>query len=492
MDPSPAVVTYPVGSPLTETAVPDEASAVKRDVFGVPIRLAALLGVIALFAPMLLYSAFIHHCSVAEMLTMNDVPSIVEGYHKVPDIGHAFVRYWTAPWIQYSIYCFRPVSGFLYWLETDIGFKHGFIWDAWFGYGLYAVSVWLCSLITYRFTRSPLLTVVGAVFAVGIRLYNGGQPDMWLAWYPIHQDLLMMVFILAAVVSFDHWLETESKTSLAITWVAFAVGCLTKEYLFAFPFMAATMAMLRPRSSTLSKRDAVVQVALFVATVLVLIVVRHIMYVHPRDPHFRKAVILHKPLMFMYSEIGLTVLTGDYGIVTLAAVTMLEAGVLLMLRHRGVRFNMLTRYAVVLPICLGLFALTQWLAAGSALISLFRMLEVGRSVDEYVTACCLIYTMILAWKYRRASWVSTVWMLVFFSYLPVISFIGWHYTMPGALFRSIYWPIIFQAAMVDVSGGMAKLPEPIRAGWDKLYAAVGGPKLAAESGAGMAGQVTAA
>jgi hypothetical protein len=413
------------------------------------------------------------------MKTMNDVPSIIVGYAKVPDIGHAFLRYWHAPWIQEDIFCFRPVAGFQYWLETYVGLHYGFIVNAWFGYLLLVTIIWLCSLVTYRLTSSPLLAVIGCLFGVCSRFYNDGQPGYFLAWYPIHQDLLMMVALMTALVAFDHWLTSASRASLGIMWLAFAFGCLTKEHVFAFPFMAASLAAVRPLGGGVTKRSAFVQVALTTLFVAGLVAVRHIMYTAPRDPHFRAGVIFHKPLMFMYHEIGLEVLTGDGGVFALAVVLAAALWVGLYLRRHRIN-SLVIRYGVVLPCVLAVGGISQWLVTGSPIMTVFRLMEVSRTGTEMVDCLALLYTIVLVIKYRRVSGVSRAWLLLFFSYLPVISFIGWHYTMPAALFRSIYWPIIGQAAIVDLRGAMQHLPQGLVAAWHRLAEATNSAGFIAE------------
>jgi hypothetical protein len=307
---------------------------------GVPLRLAGWLAILIVPLSFALNYQFLFHCRYAEMMTMNDVSSIMVGYHRVPDFAHALMAYWHAPWIQEGINCFRPISGVQYWVETYVGLHWGFLWDAWIGgYALFAISAWLCAMIAYRLTGSVLLTIFAAVMACGVRFYNCAQPPLWLAWYPMHQDLLMVVFILGAVLAFDYWLASGFWPALAATWCLFVLGCLTKEYVYAFPFMAVSLAVYRPAGRALTRSSRLLQPSLFSNFVALLLLVRMHMYAVPRDPHFREQVILHKPAMFMYSKLALDTITANWGPIILAVflVVVWEALCCLSRRHRPAR-----------------------------------------------------------------------------------------------------------------------------------------------------------
>ena len=405
---------------------------------------------------------FLTHCRYSEMIMMNDVKSIVAGYHRTPSLAGALTAYWPSgvvfgaqartashgkypiaiehkPWIQEDIYCFRPVSGLQYWVETWIGLNHGFLWNAWiFGLGLFALSSWLCGLIVYRFTQSDLLALMGVVMACGVRFYNACQPDYWLAWYPMHQDLLMAVFLLGAVLTFDTWLGSGRRGTLALTWALFILGCLTKEHAFAFPFMAVSLALTRPAARGPRRAPALVQGALFTGFVGLLVVIRKLMYVVPRDPHFRAAVIFHKPGMFMYSSLAIDLITRTLLPPLLAVVLVGFAIAVWKLRPRAV---------FAIPALLAGLCAASLIATGSVAIGLWEVIDTPVTLNKIVTDSALVSTILLAVVCWRRHAVAASWLLLFWSYLPVISFIGWHYAFPGGLFRAIYWPVMLQAAL---------------------------------------------
>lgn len=427
---------------------------------GVPAQVALWLALLIPPVAFLLNYAFVFHCHYSEIMRMNDVPDIMKGYHRVPTLAAALTAYWHAPWIQKPIYCFRPISGFQYWVETYVGLHFGFLWDAWIGgFALFAISVWLCAMIAYRFTGSASLTVFAALMACWVRSYNVCQPNMWLAWYPMHQDLLMMVFILGAVLSFDAWISNGSRGALIATWVLFVLGCLTKEYLYAFPFMAASLILVRPAYSWGVRKARLLQPALFALFVLGLLILRKTMYAHPRNPNFRKDVILHKPFMFMYNNLASDVIIANWAPVIFAAVLVAVVCGVFYVRRRQLSLGWLGRrpYVIVAAVIALLFVLLQ-VACGSFAVPVVQLFTIQIMQMKCATNVALLASILVTIRNWNRGAMAAAWLLLFWSYLPVISFIGWHYTFPGGLFRSFFWAVWAQAFAGQLLADFPRIP----------------------------------
>ncbi|MDR3710605.1 MAG: hypothetical protein P4L33_20075 [Capsulimonadaceae bacterium] len=434
---------------LTDDPLGTPDATVRRTFCGVPLPLCSVLAVLSAILSFAFNHQFISHCRFSEIFAMNDVQSIVAGYHRSPALAQALTAYWHAPWIQSDIHVLRPVSGFQYWLETYVGLHAGFIWDAWLGYVLFVVCVWLCGMIAYRFTDSVPLAVGGVVMAAGVKFYNACQPDLWLAWYPMHQDLLMMVFLLGTILAFDYWLTTGRSGVLGTMWALFVIGCLTKENVFAFPFVATSLTLTRAGGSGARRKPALIHSALTALFVFALLVIRRLMYAQPREPHFRRAVLLHKPAMFMYSNLAIDVITYNFFPVLLGALIVGLAWGAWHVRQRRIDLGVWGRIFFVTPAVIGLVLLVAWITTGSADVALWQLVDTSIERDKVVLDVMLLSTIALVvvnWK-RHA--VAAAWLLLFWSYLPVISFIGWHYAFPGGLFRAIYWPVLAQAALAN-------------------------------------------
>jgi len=59
----------------------------------------------------------------------------------------------------------------------------------------------------------------------------------------------------------------------------------------------------------------------------------------------------------------------------------------------------------------------------------------------------------LVWKYRRQEPTLAALVILMAIYLPIFTYLGWHYTLTGAFIRgAIWWPIVFKLALCDARG----------------------------------------
>ena len=399
---------------------------------------------------------FTTHLRYRTIVKMNDVNEIIAGYHRSPTISIAFHTYLSKPWIQINTYCFRPIAGCQYWVETYIGLHYGFLWDALFGFALYVCCCVLAGLIAYRLTQSKLASLISAALCCFCRLYNAGSPDYWLAWYPVHQDILMIASLLGAVYAFDVWFERQTMGLLLAAWACFLFGSLTKEYVYVFPLYMGVIALFRPAATWQRRLSAIQQSVLALGVVGGLMTYRQCLFVHPRDPHFfRAGVVLHKPLLFMYNVFGRRLIAHDSWFVGLSLIVtaLIGLGIFLHARRSRVRLGLLGKPYIWAPITIALIAGYFWLTLGSPLTGfwfIFDESETARS-DLFAMAC-LLYTMALVVKYWRLPGTIPAYLFLFLSYLPVISYTGWHYTLPGAIMRGPYWGVLSQLFWRDTAG----------------------------------------
>lgn len=397
---------------------------------------------------------FVQHRGLIEILHMNDVWEIMAGYHRTGTLPHAFVTFLSKPWIQASVLCFRPVSGCQYWIETWIGLHFGFIYDAFLAYFLTVGCAVMIALLAYRLTGSKWCMLLSAVLGCVYRFYNASHPDYWLIWYPVHQDILMMDFLFGAALAFDTWFEKRTRAPLAAAWICFVLGCLTKEYDYILPAFFTVICLFRPAPNMRARLTGLVQAGISYAVVFALMAYRKYLFVHPRDPHWMNIYVLErKPPLFMYNAIGRNMIAHNYWFVGFAALLVAMLGFPFLARYRGIKLGVFAKLYVWLPMVVGIISVYFWITVGSPAIGFWYVCDTDpdKRID-LITIMCLMYTMILIVKYRRLPGTITAYLFVALSYMPVISYTGWHYALPGAMVRAVYWGVMLQLVWIDTAG----------------------------------------
>ena len=221
-----------------------------------------------------------------------DVKYIMQGYRLTPNLLHDGLRWWHGPWIEQGVDAYRPLASYLLWIECWIGVRHGYVWVGWIGVALFVLDCWLAAMVSLRLLRSWRCALLTAVLAPAITVWNWGgqQPRYWLIWFPGHQDLLMIAFLLGALIDFHAWMLTSSRRDLARAWILFALGALTKEFDYVFPLFALALTLIPTLTRTLgmpnvvSRMAALRQVALMAALPSLMMVFRHFVLPHPYNP----------------------------------------------------------------------------------------------------------------------------------------------------------------------------------------------------------------
>lgn len=402
---------------------------------------------------------FVSKCTEVDVRAMNDVGGILTGFAQTPNLLIDGVKWWHGPWIQDGIQTLRPVSSYLLWIESFVGLKWGFFWVGCIGMMLLIANCLIGAALAWRFTRSKFCTAFSAALAPTLWVWNfgGAQPDYWLAWYPVHQDLWMIGCLLGALLSFDVWIESGQPKYLGATWACFIIGALSKEFVYIFPVMAALLSMRQRQVRTITPRVALRQAALMLGLSIGLYCYRTIVLSNAYNPPRLKRVhFLRKPFLYWFGPLYGYVLSDQSWFPGLGLLLLGLSGALLRLLRT--QCDWLQRRFAWLLVALGV----------GGVIALYCQF-VGPSLEEVfwhffepehmllrlsflAQAIALFYTLHLIWKYRHTEPSLVAWALMAVSYVPVFTYLGWHYTLAGAFLRAaIYWPLVLKLVWRDLS-----------------------------------------
>lgn len=397
----------------------------------------------------------------------NDVASIVDGFRRTPHFWSDFGRWWHGPWIQSGIQVFRPVSSMMLWWECAIGLSHGFGVIAWWGVFLFFVASGLSVCIAWRVTRSWVSAGVAATLLPVLRFWNwaGTTPDSWVAWMPVHHDLLMIIGLLSAFLAFDWWLESGDRRALFLCWAAFIVGALSKEYVYIFPLIALIWGLSVPdsqRKRAVSRVQMSRAVGLMFAFTVALFVYRWAVLPDPYNPPRLKWVhILRRPFLYWFGPFYAYILTGIWWPVAQAITTLILIGVWLRAWKNKTRpWPTWPTFAAIAATLLLPF-MVSWPLGSSPAEAFWYFVDTSglNRIEQLVAMIFTAWTLWLVFKYRRQTPAVAALLILMAIYLPVFTYLGWHYTLTGAFIRgAIWWPVIVSLAMRDIAGWLpAKL-----------------------------------
>jgi len=75
-----------------------------------------------------------------------------------------------------------------------------------------------------------------------------------------------------------------------------------------------------------------------------------------------------------------------------------------------------------------------------------------------VQMICTLYILLLLWKYRGQKPTLAMFLIFLLVYIPVFTYLGWHYCIAGWFVRSaLYWPLVAHLAWLDTRGLRASL-----------------------------------
>ncbi|MEO6907107.1 MAG: hypothetical protein ABI210_04380 [Abditibacteriaceae bacterium] len=417
----------------------------------------SLLTIIAAVLCFFWNRAFLDWVSLPKILVMHDVPAILQGYEKVHRLFPGSGAWWTGTWIQEGIHAYRPLASYLYWIESAIGLHWGFIWVGWIGVMLLVLNALLSGALAWRLTKWKPAVLLAVVLAVALRFFNwaGATPDYWLAWYPVHQELLMNALLIGAIIAFDTWYENAQNRYLFLAWFCFVAGALTKEHVYIFPAFAIAIALLRRRGAVIKLPQALFQCGLMSAAILALWIYRANVIIDPRNPHLRLISLIRKPFLYCFYPFYKPVCSGEFWYCGLALLLFVLAGVLLRWRHSRWRNLLQKPFAlhVVGTACLLVIALYCALTFGvsDAFWFFFDPKQSYFRLIELSTMLATIYSLWLLWKYRKQEPTMAALAFMMLAYLPVITYLGWHYTVAAWFIRCAYWGVILKCVWLDLS-----------------------------------------
>ena len=414
------------------------------------------LAVVALVAALALrwngnFAAF---CTLPRILEMNDVAGILAGYRATPHLLSDGLQWWHGSMMQVGIPAFRPLTSYLYWIQTWVGLHWGFTWVAWFGYGMLVITCLLSVALAWRLTGSRLCALLAAVLAPAISYFNY-QPSYWLAWYPMHYDIIMSALLMGALLCFDLWHERAETRYLVWSWVLFVAGCLTKEHVYIFPVFALAVVAFRRSNSTVARQSALLQAGLMLMVAVALCYYRSVVIVDPRTPTLKAVHLIKKPFLYLYFPFYKPVLSGLYWFPGLALLLFLLGGALIRLR-RSERAEWLQKPFAAVGIAFvtgAIVCIYLMLTAPSLPEAFWYLFEPDmqlKAVGELLAMIFTLYTIHLLWKYRNQEPTLATWSFFVLPYVPVVSYLGWHYTIMGWFLRCVYWPVVAKLVWIDL------------------------------------------
>ena len=198
---------------------------------------------------------FLQHPTLASMPHFEfDVASIIAGYHHNPAFLGGW-NCWHGNWINEGAPGFRPLSSHLHWLQVWLGLNVGWVYAGWTTFALFVACCWGITGLAWRWTQSLWWAGLAGILCAGQRFLAGDrEPGSWPAWFPMSDYLLCTMFLLAALIAFDYWLERQQKTArLERKWLLVVVVCvlasaLSKEMGYVAPLMLAALAIFRSGS----------------------------------------------------------------------------------------------------------------------------------------------------------------------------------------------------------------------------------------------------
>lgn len=399
--------------------------------------------------------------TTAGQMSANDVDGIVSGYRQTPHFWSDFWVWWHGPWIQSNVQVFRPLSSMMLWWECFVGLNANFTIVAWWGVLLFVAACALTMSIAWRITKSWLSVGVAATLIPLLRFWNwaGTTPESWLAWMPVHHDLLMIIGLLAAFLMFCWWLESGQRRHLAGCWLALILGALSKEYVYIFPIIALIWGLGTPLQSV-SRARMLRVVGLMGAFVVALFIYRYAVLPDPYNPPPLKWVHLKKrPFLYWFAPFYPFVLTGMWWAIAQAVTVLVLASVWLRAwKNKSKTWPTLPTFGAIL-VSLALPFLVVWPLGVSPLDNLWYFLDAHGSdrLTQTVGMVLTAWSLWLVWKYQRQEPSVAALLVLMAIYLPVFTYLGWHYTLTGAFVRgAIWWPIVVHLAARDMAGWWPK------------------------------------
>ena len=260
---------------------------------------------------------------------------------------------------------------------------------------------------------------------------------------------------LGVLLAFDCWLENGARKYLLWAWGAFLLGALSKEFLYIFPVTAGAL-LLKPSHIKVERKRALLQVAPMFGSVLMLYGYRYLVLPDPYNPQPLKQVhLIKKPFLYWLDPFYDTVLLGLWWMTGLALLLLLMGKTLLIWRqsrysHWPARPFAGIAIALAMSGIVALYNELMFPGFTNAFWYLFDSESWSMNLEalgRMIFAWCALY---LLWKYRRGEPILSVVLLLMLSYVPVFTYLGWHFTLTGWFIRTaLLWPLLIKLALLD-------------------------------------------
>ena len=209
-------------------------------------------------------------------------------------------------------------------------------------------------------------------------------------------------------------------------------------------------------SKNVSRAQVLRVVGLMFAFTVALFAYRWAVLPAPYNPPPLKWVHLKKrPFLYWFNPFYSFVLTGMWWAVAQALTVLALTGVWLRAwKNKATVWPTLPTLAAILA-SLALPFLVVWPLGISPFDNIWyfadsyganRLIQTGGMIGT-------AWALWLLWKYRRQQPALAALLILMAIYLPVFTYLGWHYTLTGAFVRgALWWPIIAKLAARDVAG----------------------------------------
>lgn len=266
----------------------------------------------------------------------------------------------------------------------------------------------------------------------------------------------MNILLMGALVNFDVWQETAERRYIAGTWALYLLGAFAKEHVYIFPAIALAVAYFRRRDSKIDFRLALIHCALMFAFVFALWAYRAAIIADPRNPELKPVHLKKKPWLYLAYPFYKHVLAAEYWLPGLSVCLMILGSGLLILR-RSRHAVMLRRPYVVLGVvmmCALFIAAYCALTYGSIFDAIWYLFDPANGASrawQLLHMMSTIYAFWLLWKYRKTQPTALAFTFLVLSYVPVTTYLGWHYTVAAWFVRCAYWALVAKLVWREVS-----------------------------------------
>lgn len=409
----------------------------RLDRYRLPLVVLAGLGAVGLA----LNHRFLAYSRAVDPLGMNDIGSILVGYHAAPNLLVDGFAWWHGTWIQQGICAFRPLAAYLYWIDCWLADVLAPVWWGWVGFGL-LLSVGLAvGWLTWRLTRKVGCTLLAALLSIGFQRFSYGAPDYWLFWFPIHQELLVAGLMIGTCAAFDRWLEDGRRASLGLLWALFCAAAFTKETAYLLPAFCGVLAAGRSAG-----RRGWWQVVAMVGFIALLWVYRGAVLEAPRNPSILLVQVPRKMGLFLLNSLTCNIVAGNWWLIALALVGVGWGGLVIHWNRQRPR-PLLARLDLALLVGCGLAAVAVLATTADPATEVSRLFVNGAERRDLATLVLNLLSLVLLWRYRRDAPTGVAVGLLVLSYVPNIDFIGWHYDVVPWQFRCVLWGLLAELAV---------------------------------------------